>query len=84
MPNEELEKCVRMVMATGLSTGHADTHTDLIEEVLDQYNQLRFRNQEVSKAYSEKSILLDKVIERLKPLVPIVLGTLPAVDADDA
>ena len=40
MPNEDLERCVRMVLAAGLSTGHADTHADLIDEVLDQYREL--------------------------------------------
>ena len=32
----ELEKCCGLVIAAGLATGHADTHIELMEEVLAQ------------------------------------------------
>ena len=32
----ELEKCCGLVIAAGLATGHADTHINLMEEVLAQ------------------------------------------------
>ena len=32
----ELEKCCGLVIAAGLATGHADTHIELLEEVLAQ------------------------------------------------
>lgn len=37
MEQSDLEQGVQMVMRLGLSTGHANTWLELLEEVLDQY-----------------------------------------------
>ena len=39
----ELEVCVEMVLRAGLATGHADTHEDLMAEVLSQIAEIRKR-----------------------------------------
>ena len=35
----DLEAAVKLVLAAGLSTGHADTCADLMEEVLSQFKE---------------------------------------------
>ena len=39
--NADLEAAVKMVLAAGLSTGHADHFQDLMGEVLGQYDELK-------------------------------------------
>lgn len=37
----ELERCVQLALGAGLATGHADTHVQLMEEVLAQVGEMR-------------------------------------------
>lgn len=40
-PDPELERAVKLVLEAGLSTGHADNWPDLVDELLEQYQELR-------------------------------------------
>lgn len=44
----ELEVCCELVIAESLSTGHAETHSQLMLEVLEQYNELLAKHQEMT------------------------------------
>lgn len=37
----ELERAIKLVLEAGLSTGHADNWPDLVDELLEQYRELR-------------------------------------------
>lgn len=39
----ELEECCELVVAMGLSTGHGESHVELMKEVLTQFRKLRDR-----------------------------------------
>lgn len=39
----ELEVCCELVLAMGLSTGHGESHTELMKEVLNQVRNMRKR-----------------------------------------
>lgn len=39
----ELEVCCALVLAMGLSTGHGESHVELMKEVLTQFRKLRER-----------------------------------------
>lgn len=43
----ELEVCCELVIAESLSTGHADTHSQLMLEVLEQYTALLSNHQDM-------------------------------------
>ena len=58
----ELEKCCGLVIAAGLATGHADTHIDLMEEVLAQCINAGPN----VRAQAERIAELEAEIERLK------------------
>lgn len=39
----ELARAIKLVLEMGLSTGHADNWPDLVDELLEQYRELRER-----------------------------------------
>lgn len=43
----EIERCCELVVSHGLSTGHADTISDLVQEVVGQYVELSTRYQQL-------------------------------------
>jgi hypothetical protein len=43
----ELEVCCELVIAESLSTGHAETHSQLMMEVLEQLNEQRAKHDEM-------------------------------------
>ena len=63
----ELEKCCGLVIAAGLATGHADTHIELMEEVLAQCINAGPN----VRAQAERIAELEAEIERLKDLTEI-------------
>ena len=53
MPVDDLELSVKAVLAAGLSTGHADSYSDLVTELLWQVVEFRERITELEQAIEE-------------------------------
>jgi len=56
--DRDLEAAVKQVLIAGLATGHADTFSALMEEVLAQYGELRTAYGEQCRQLRERDSLL--------------------------
>jgi len=72
----ELEKCCGLVIAAGLATGHADTHIDLMEEVLAQCINAGPN----VRAQAERIAELQTEVERLRGILDKVFPRYTASD----
>jgi len=63
-----LETCVQLVRDCGLATGHADSYTELLREVLEQHEVARVRIAELEEALDGRRGLHERAKERIAEL----------------